>query len=384
MGINSMRGSGIGLSPNFQVPAANGSVSGLLNSNVTQGAGPITIAAGMIAPIPSGDYLIQPGLYTHLQVKDPITGQWRLVTTFTGVPRTIHSDGANYRLINLSGCAVGAFITNVGSGYTSAPAVAASAGSSQWVAIVGGAINSTVTITTAGAGYNYAPRLLVAPPPVGGVQATAYCTISAGAINAVTVVNQGAGYTSAPVITVLPDPRDATASTPGPTTPAVLTVNSTLAGAGTVTAVLCTDPGTALTAVPTLAFSGGGGSAAAATTVMAFALTGFTVAVNGAGYGNAQPMLITSGGGIVAGSAGAVVNPSIGPGMFAPRQANVSAVSTAGGIIQTSGAVVNDAGLFQAVPLLFVTAGGTGLATTTAGATATVGGVVDTTYIFPI
>lgn len=334
--------------------------------------------------IPAGQYLFQPGPYTFLEFLDPITQVWRQASPLCMQPAIIAVDGVNFRIANRSGCPVGAFITNVGSAYTSAPVVTASAGASTWRAVVGGAINSTVTITTAGAGYNYAPQLIISAPPSGGVQASATCTISAGAVNAVTVVNQGAGYTIAPTITVVPDPREATATTPGPTTASVLTVNATLTGSGTITALLCTDPGTAVTAVPTLTFTGGGGSSAAATTVMAFAATGFTVGTAGAGYGNAQPFAVITTGGIVSGSAGAVVNPFIGNGFFTPRQANISGTSTSGGAITATGLVINDPGLFQAVPSGIVLAGGSGLATGQGVVTITVGGASDTYLLQPI
>lgn len=382
MAVNRMGGSGLNLGPAFQVPVRTGSVYGVTAGAVNQNAGPVSLPAGAFYLIPSGDYLIQPGLYTHLQVKDPITGLWFLITTFSGVPRQIHSDGSNYRLINISGCTVGAFITNVGSGYTSAPTVTASAGSSTWTAIVGGAINSTVTITTAGVGYNYAPILLVSAPPSGGVQASATCTISGGVINAVTVINQGAGYTVAPTITVLPDPREVTATSPGPTTPGRLT--AALTGSGTITAVVPTDFGTALTAVPTFTFSGGGGASAAATAVMAFVATGITATTAGAGGGNAQPFAVITTGGIVGGTAGAVVNPAISNAIFHPRQANISGTTTSGGAITATGAVVNDGGLFQAIPNGIAITGGTGLWTTQPLATITVGGVSNTSFLYPI
>lgn len=350
---------------------------GLDNKPMIGNTNLVALAAGETYIIPAGQFYVTPGPYTFLQTKDPITSKWRAASVFGNNSTFVSTDGATFRLANLTGCALGAFITNVGSAYTSAPTVTASAGGSAWTAIVGGAINSTVTITTAGAGYTNAPQLIVSAPPPGGIAATATAAVSAGAISAVTVVNQGAGYTTAPTITVVADARDTI------TTLGVLTVNATLAGSGTITGLLCTDHGQPVTAVPTLAFSGGGGSSAAATTVMCFTVTAFTVAVNGAGYGNAQPMLINSSGGIVAGTAGAVVNPQLDRSIFTPRQCNISATSTAGGIIQTTGAVVNDGGLFQAVPTLYVTAGGTGLATTTAGATATVGGVTDTSYVQP-
>lgn len=368
--------------PGLNLPLQNPVQAPVTATNLTGftdlGAGQLSLGAGGTQLVPAGNWIISPGPYTQLQVKDPRTQAWRGVGTFgNGGAHCVASDGGNLRLANISGCAVGAFITNVGSAYTSAPVVAASAGGSAWTAIVGGAINSTVTITTAGLGYTYAPTLVVSPPPIGGVQATVVAAVAASAISAVTVVNQGAGYTSAPTITVIPDPRDTI------TTQAVLTVNATLTGAGTITAVICTNPGIPQTAVPTLSFTGGGGASAAATVVMCFAATGFTVGAGGAAYGNAQPFLVITGGGIVGGTAGAVVNPVLDRQLFYPRQANFSGVSTAGGAITATGLVVNDPGVFQAVPAGFVIAGGSGLATTVGQVTITVGGASDTSLLFP-
>lgn len=338
----------------------------------------VALTAGQIFNVPAGQFYVTPGPYTFVQQKDACTGTWTTTTQTPNVSRYISSDGGNYRIANLTGCAIGAFITNVGSGYTSAPTVTASAGSSAWTAIVGGAINSTVTITTAGAGYSHRPMLIVEPPPAGGVQATAVCTVSAGAIATVVVVDQGAGYATAPGITIVPDPRDTV------TTQAVLTVNSTLAGAGTITAILCTDHGTPLTAVPTFTISGGGGASGAATAVMCFTATGFSVDNGGAVYGNAQPFLITAAGGRVAGTAGAVVNPSTGVGLLTPRTGFITGTSTAGGAVTATGAVVEDGGLFSRVPTGFVTAAGTAaLPTTTAIVTITVGGVTDVCFLQP-
>lgn len=349
------------------------------------GINQVDLPAGAIFILPAGQYQLTPGPYTQYQVKDPITGLWRSQATFGSSPLVAWGDAANTRLVNLTGCAVGGFITNVGSGYTSAPVVTASAGASAWTAIVGGAINATVTITNAGAGYNYPPLLFISPPPAGGIQATAHTTLTTGTVGSVVVDNQGAGYLVAPTILVYPDPRDAGAATPGPTTAAVLTVNATLAGAQTITGLICTNHGTPLTSVPTLTFTGGGGSSAAATVVMEFTATGFTVGTGGAVYGNAQPFLVITGGGIVPGSAGATINPTLSSNLFTPRQANISGTSTAGGAITATGLIVNDGGLFQAVPNGFVIASGTGaLPTTTGIVTITVGGVTDYSILQPI
>lgn len=344
------------------------------NTNVNE----LALGSGETFVLPAGQWQVTPGPYSFVQQKDQITGIWRSISQTPNVSRYVMSDGANFRVANLTGCALGAYITNVGSGYTSAPTVSASAGSSTWVAIVGGAINTTVTITTAGAGYSHKPMLIVEPPQSSqGVQATAVCTVSAGAINAVTVIDQGAGYTTAPRITIVPDPRDTV------TTQAVLT--TALTGSGTITAILCTDHGTPLTSVPTLTISGGGGASGAATVVMCFTATGFTVDNGGAVYGNAQPFLVTAAGGRVAGAAGAVVNPTVGVGLLNPRTAFITGTSTAGGAVTATGAVIQDGGLFAAVPTGFVTAAGTAaLPTTTAIVTVTVGGVSDLSLVQPI
>lgn len=372
MAVNAQRGPGIGLP--YRVPNLLNSASPTGFTDL--GAGPVTLAAGEVMVLPAGQFYLATGDSTAFQVLDPVTGLWLSIGQGPNVPCIITADGANMRLANLTGCAIGALVTNVGSGYTSAPAVAASAGGSLWKAIVGGAVSGTVTLTTAGAGYVHAPQLVVSPPPVGGIPASAIATISAGAITGVTVVNQGAGYTKAPTIAVIPDARDAI------TTNAVLT--TALTGTGVITAVVCTDPGQPQTAVPTLSFSGGGGASAAATAVMNFVATGFTVGAGGVAYGNAQPFGIMTTGGVVPGTPGAVVNPNISNLILTPRQANISGTSSAGGAVQNTAAVINDAGLFQAVPSGLVIAGGSGLATTVAQVTITVGGTSDTTLLYPI
>jgi len=60
-------------------------------------------------------------------------------------------------------------------------------------------------------------------------------------------------------------------------------------------------------------------------------------------------------------------------------------VSTAGGAVTATGFVINDAGFnLQTTPNLYVIAGGSGLATTVAQVTATVGATSDTSYLQPI
>ena len=347
-----------------------------------QATNAITLPAGNTYIIPAGTYLVTPGPLTFIQYLDPVTGIWRtLPTDGSSDPTIIDSDGANLRLANLTGCPTGALITNAGTGLTNGfgtVTITPSAGTSVWKSVVGGSINSTVTITAGGSNYTFAPTLIVSAPPAGGIPATATCTISGGAVNAVTVVNQGAGYTAAPTITVVNDPRDTTGSG------AVLTVNATLAGSGTLTAMYPTNQGTALTSVPTFTFSPA--STIAATAIMNFTVTGFTVGAGGAAYGNAQPFLLYSVGGIVAGSrASNTAGPIADTGLTTPRAAQLAGTSTAGGAITATGVVIVDGGLgFQAVPSLAVVAAGNSLATTIGQATATVGGASDTSFLQPV
>jgi len=341
----------------------------------------VSLGAGSGYNIPPNNYMVTPGPYSSLQYLDPVTKVWRTIGASSSLaPYLADSDGGNYRLKNLSGCVIGALITNAGSGLTNGigtVTIAASAGGSAWTSVVGGAINATVAITTAGTLYTYPPILVIDAPPVGGIQATAHCTVTGGAIASVVVDDQGAGYTAAPKITVINDPRDTTGSG------GVLTVNATLAGSGTLTAMYPTDNGTALTAVPTFTFSPA--STIAATAVMNFVATGITVGVGGAVYGNAQPFLVCVPPAIVSG-ASVLVNPRTHTGLTMPRASWIAGTSTVGGAVTATGAVVTDAGFgHQAVPNGFVIIGGSGgPVTTSAQVTVTVGGITDVSYLQPV
>lgn len=372
-------GTGIGLSLNGSVGSRSANpLTGL--TNPTAGSNAITLLPSTLWTIPSGTFWVQPGPYTSLQFLDPVGGDWITINaTPSLMPRYIDSDSANFRLANLTGTPVGALITNAGSALTNGfgtVAITPSAGASVWQSVVGGAINSTVTVTAGGSNYLYAPRLVIAAPPTGGVQATATCTISAGAVNAVTVTNQGAGYTIAPLITVQNDPRDTTGNG------AVLTVNATLAGSGTLTAMFPTNPGTVLTAVPTFTFSPA--STIAATAIMNFTVTGYTVTTAGVAYGTSLPFIVTSTNHIVAGTrASNTAGPISDTGITFPRPARLAGTSTAGGATTATGIVIEDAGFgIQTVPAAINTP--SNLPTTWGVGTFTVGGTTDTSYIQPV
>lgn len=325
----------------------------------------VSLSAGQSTLIPAGSWGVGTGLYSALQEFDPVTGIWRNIGNDSGTTfRWVNSDGVNFRVANQTGCAVGALVTAAGVGYTSAPTITDNGGSATYQAVLGGAVNTSITIANGGVGYTYPPQIVFAAPPGPGVQATATCTISAGVINAVTVVNQGAGYTNAPAMSVINDPRD--------TVGRLGNLTCLLTGAGTVTAVLVTNNGTPVTSLPTLTFAGGGfTTTAAATAIMCWTATAYTVTSAGSGYsGN---VLVTGLGGFPATSP-SYTNTYIQSLLVRQRPALIAgALSTTA--LTATGQTVYDGGIFPGVPTGYVGGFSTGSA---ALASFAVGGVTDT------
>ena len=328
---------------------------------------------GEVKLIPPGAWVLKCGPYTNYQVFDTVTGIWRNVGD-GGITVRVESDGVNHRMSNQGGCAVGALITNAGTGYTSAPAVTASAGASVWQAIVGGAVNTSVTVTNGGTNYVYPPEVDFAAPANPGIPATGYCTLSAGAVSTVTITNQGAGYTGNPAVTFLNDPRDTTGSGAAATT--------VLTGAGTITGLVATDHGTPLTAVPTLAFSGGGGASAAATAIMNWSITalafsggtGYTV---GAGaFGMSYVPMLTAG-------TAAYINPDSQVRLVRMRPAIIYVPTTATGAPTATGEVIVDGGIYQNVPTALVVQN-SGLYPGATTVTLSMGGLNDFSLLLPV
>jgi hypothetical protein len=364
-------GAGIPLNVGMGIGPPGGAAAGLTNA--------MTLLPGKRWVIPAGVYAVDLDLVSNIEFLDPVTGIWRVMSAAYGDGHTVvNSDGANFAIANMTGFPVGGLITNAGSGYTNGIGAAAtglaitpSAGGSTWVPIVGGALATAVTITAAGSGFTFAPHLIIDAPPNGGFQATATCTISAGAINAVTVINQGAGYVAPPKITIVNDVRDLTAAGgPGQVnTQAVLT--AALTGSGTLTGMYpaATGQGTVLTAVPTFTFSPA--STTAATAIMNFAVTSYTQTAGGTAYGTSA--VVTSANHTVAG-ASVLANPMHTTQLTTPRPCRIVA-GLSGGALTTANQVVEDSGSgIQVVPILGVQAYGA-IATAVATATANVGGV---------
>jgi len=388
---------------------------------------PVHLFTGDSYLIPPGQFLASLGRVTCLQYRENNGYIWR----FMGYPGArgfpFVSDGLNYRLLNNSGTVTGVAITNAGSSYTNgigatATGLAVTFGSAPTNgraatahAVVGGSINTTVTVTTAGTGYLVPPRVVFDPAPMGGVTATGYAVLSGTTIGSIVVTNPGAGYTSAPGCRVIPQwasypgssliyPQGSqnasdiqitppimygstTTSIPntltnqmgalvGAGSGAVLTVNATLGNSGAVTAVVMDDYGANYTgtSIPTVTFTGGG-SSAAGTAIMSFSVTSVTVSNAGAAV-SVAPMWQTSMG-LVQAHDGANDYYSIRPAV------GVSTLSSTTTTILTSNTVEDPGYGLQKVPVVgYQAAGGTAWTTNPAG-TAVCGGIADTSILQP-
>ena len=358
----------------------------------------IGLEAGTTYIIPAGNYFVQLGMYSELQFLDPVTGIWRAALS-AGENGNFAIDGANYRLANLTGCPVGAIITQgtaslgtTGIGATATNlTVTPSSGSSVWCPIVGGAISLTcvtgvtastgVVGSTVGAGYLYPPAAIISAPPPGGLQATAHVTgipTTAALLCAQVIIdNQGAGYPvastgfSSATITFVNDPRD--------TVGAGATVRLGATGTGSLTGLYPINQGVPLTGVPTLAFSVG---SAAATVLMNFTVTSFVTGWTSVVWQTAAAAMLFSSSNTST-ATGICTNPLHMGGTTFPRPARISCAA-GGPVVATS--VIEDGGFgIQLVPLL-ATVGQfqlTGISGTVPP-TAVVGGVADTSWLQPI
>src|SRR5574340_525720 len=273
-----------------------------------------SLQAGEVMLIPPGMWAVKVGRYTTIQEYDPVTTMWRTIGNDGDGIREIQSDGVNFRVANQTGCAVGA-------------------------------LNTSVTVANGGTGYTYPPQVQISAPPTPGIQATAYSTISGGAVTSVTVVDQGAGYTQAPTVTFVNDPRDTTSVNAVATT--------ALTGSGTITGLVCIDHGNAVTSLPTLSFTGGGGSNAAATTIMCWSITAYTVTSAGSGYFSPTEVSALDN---FPSTSPAYTNVSTQKNLVRHRKASITAGIASSGVT-TAGAVITDGGIYTATALPFINFG---------------------------
>jgi hypothetical protein len=266
---------------------------------VQAGGTKIELGTGGFFYPPPGTYIFSNGTLSVLEFFDPQAQGWR--TLFgTSQGGFISVDGYNFRFHNLSGAVSATAVTGAGSGGTNGigtvatgASIAVAAGSGAVIAatvvpIVGGSV-AAPTITQAGSGFLVPPLIVIDPPPPGGTQATAICTLTTGGIGAVTMVNVGAGYAASPNFWIIPQPNQyqggpevgvAAGAIPPPglvypgnavpgnqnTSPTGAQLTSVaLTGSGTLTDVKLIFPGTGYTGSPALTVSGVGAATATVT-----------------------------------------------------------------------------------------------------------------------
>lgn len=325
----------------------------VFGSEVDLGTTHIGLNPGEAIPIPAGEWLIQAGLYCIVQYLDPITTTWRIMPTAginNGV-RYVSSDGFNFRVANMTGCLVGAIVTANGSGFTSAPTIAAVVGSGTTILpIIGGAL-SLGSINLPGKGYGVPPLLIIPAPTPPGIPAEAYAVLANGTVAAVSFINQGAGYTTPPTITVATNPADPNFSS----MTTIATITTSITAAQKLTGAIVTNPGQPLTSIQiTQGFSinvtGGGGTAATVVPVIMQTILSGSVTAQGNGFqassGTAGPHLTTFGGVPPTGSTLAAATSKLLS--WIPRQAQIDLNTSASGLtiqLSTLGNIY-DGGLF--------------------------------------
>jgi hypothetical protein len=362
-------GAGLNLpAPQYLYPSQlNGAAPDVANAYVS-------LAPGDALPIKPGQQFATSGPYSFIQYFDPVNLAWRGFSTSRGAESGYTwSDGVNYRIANLTGCPVAAIVVAGGSGYVQGSTTCtASTGGSTWQPIVGGML-SLSTISVAGSGYGVAPMLFIAEPPAPGVQATGYCVITGGSVTGITLTNVGAGYQTPPAAVIIPNPTDPNLATAVPTQ-AVAAFG--LVGAGSISAVICTNNGAP--ASPTLTVSGVG-SSASVVAVQCNTITGGSVVAGGAGFTGGAGA-ITFGG--VPSAVPQWVNPAIQLTGAIPRQAQVGFFATGGSLISIS--TIYDGGLFFGTPSVGIVSDSGGVGTGEASVTVVLGSTVDTIRIMPM
>jgi hypothetical protein len=345
---------------------------------------PFDVPAGGALYMPPGWWEARLGRYTMAQWLDPVTNYWTPISTLGRAGVQMQSDGSNFRIVNPTGCPVGALVTNVGSGYVQASTAAAlSVGNSTWAPIVGGAITAIAVGNDSlgnagGTNFSVPPIVDIPPPPAGGIGATATATISGGAVTAITLINQGGGYTSGMALPLIrPNPFDPNIG--AITVPALA---PTVGGAGNVVALLCTNYGSVLTgpqmAAATLAISGAG-TGATATPIFCMTTTAVAMSASGGGGYTGAAVEIDTAIGAPVGAPGAIVNPNWSSLLLIPRKAIIAA-PVAGGVIGTANII--DGGLFYVAPApLVLSQQGAAAPTTLSTATLTMGSATDTVYL---
>jgi hypothetical protein len=186
-------------------------------AQVVEGGTRLSLPSGGVFVLPANQYLIITDANSVVQYWDPQKTEWATLYGHSS-GGDVTSDGCNYRILNDSGTlGLGALAVANGTAAGLTNGIGAAGGISvtfpgvvgfptpTGYAIVGGAV-AAPTVTQAGSGFTAQPTIIIDPPPVGGIQAQAVCTVTAGGgINTVTVTVPGAGYATSPNFWIMPE-----------------------------------------------------------------------------------------------------------------------------------------------------------------------------------
>lgn len=276
-----------------------------------EGGGVIVLGGGGTWYPPAGEYLLQTGANATMQWWDPIAQAWRVFVSASNIGDYFSTDGANYRMLNITSTVSIASIT-AGSGGTNGIGFAQTGAAVSIVApltaggitatafaIVGGSVQAP-TVTQAGSGFLAPPLVVIDAPPPGGIQATATAALTAGGgIASITMANVGGGYATSPNFYLIPQmayygggPSGGVAAAqaappPGLVFPAnavpgnqntsptgAQLTSLSLTGSGTLTGVTMINSGTGYTAIaPAITVTGVGAATATANTSSAAAVS---------------------------------------------------------------------------------------------------------------
>ena len=291
-------------------------------AQVAEGGTVLSLPSGGVFVLPPNQYLVVLDPQTALEFWDPQLNAWRQLFG-PSTAGDVTSDGCNYRLHNITGTlktpftitagtstglsnGIGSVQTGLGLGFTGV----AGFPTPTAYAIVGGSVGAP-TVTQTGSQFIVPPVVVVDPPPLGGIQASAIATVTAGGgINAITMINAGAGYAVTPNFWLIPQ---------------VPTYTGAPAGQGSYPAGVYPAPGLVH---PNNSLPGSqnvaGGTAGALLTPVALTNTGLVTGV----------VAVNSGGGLAGSPAATITNAGTGSiGTLAIASAAVTAAANGAGVI---------------------------------------------------
>ena len=286
-------------------------------AQVGEGTARLALGSGGLFYLPPGEWIITVDASTQVERWDSTEQIWVAIESASANNGDyINSDGFNIRIHNITGVVSSNTISNAGSGMTNGIGAAATGVSIAWAAsnttgyptatgyvIIGGTV-AAPTVTQAGSGFLVPPAIVIDPPPVGGIQASAIAVMTAAGssgIASITMVNAGAGYVTTPNFYIIPQPNlyqggpsagVAAGAIPAPglvfptnAVPGNQNTSSTgaqltsvaLTGSGTLTGVHMINSGGGYTGAPAVTFTGGAGGVAVTAVVAVTSLANSTV-----------------------------------------------------------------------------------------------------------